>query len=129
MKNIIEDIKMELTMLKVNTELQDEQVAFYIKQVKQKILNITNLEEAPKQLEYIIAKRAVGEILNTLVSSNALVVNGEAIQSVEVSSITRGDVSMTYKGTSTSDTFKKLITSYSEYGQDEILKYRVIKWI
>lgn len=108
MKNIIEDIKMELTMLKVNTELQDEQVAFYIKQVKQKILNITNLYEVPKQLEYIIAKRAVGEILNTLVSSNALVVNGEAIQSVEVSSITRGDVSMTYKGTSTSDTFKSL---------------------
>lgn len=29
---------------------------------------------------------------------------------------------MTYKGTSTSDTFKKLITSYSEYGQDEIFK-------
>lgn len=129
MKEIIEDIKMELSILKVQTDMQDKEIGYYIKQVKQKILNTINSDTLPDKLEYVLIKRVVGEILKTLVASNNLIVNNEKVEQLQVSSITRGDVSMSYKGASTSDTFNSIIKTLVEYGNDEILRYRVIKWI
>ena len=129
MNNLIEDIKLSLSILKVESNLSSIEIEFFLKQVKQQVLNITNLKDVPIELETVLLKRTVGSILESFRTNGTLVVNNEKVEDFNLSSITRGDVSMSYKGTSASDKFNELINSYINYGEKEILTYRVIKWI
>lgn len=117
----MERIKKTLEMLEI--EAEQDIINFYYNEAKKEILNYLNLEELSKEVEQILSKRALGELLEYLYITNKI----ESIKiEPKITAITRGDVSMQMSGETLSERFLNYIDNLKNYG--DLRKYRRVKW-
>ena len=93
----------------------------------QSILNKINQQKLPRELEYIVIQRIVGKYLNMLYSSGKLNLNALNLEP-QLTSIKRGDVSMTYKEDSDTDKIKRVIEYLITFNDEELYSFRRIIW-
>ncbi len=99
---------------------------FLIQSITQDILNFCNLKEIPKELEHVVVRRVVANMLNLKLQAS-----GEGAIEVEkgIKSISEGDVSISYdtsldKGVLLS----RFIKDNMKYGMDNLYSFRDFKW-
>lgn len=104
----------------------DFTLLFLIQSITQDILNYCNLKELPKELNHVVARRVVANLLNLKLQAS-----GEGSIEVEkgIKSITEGDVSVSYdtsldKGTLIS----RFIKDNLKYGMDNLYSFRDFRW-
>lgn len=93
----------------------------------QSILNKINHQKLPKELEYIVTQRIIGKYLNMLYSSGKLILTSLTLEP-QLTSIRRGDVSMTYKEDSDTEKIKRVIENLTTFGDEELYSFRRILW-
>ncbi|WP_278972951.1 hypothetical protein [Peptostreptococcus anaerobius] len=104
----------------------DFTLLFLIQSITQDILNYCNLKELPKELEHVVVRRVVANLLNSKLQTS-----GEGSIEVEkgIKSITEGDVSVSYD---TSLDKGVLISSFIKdnlnYGMDNLYSFRDFRW-
>lgn len=104
----------------------DFTLLFLIQSITQDILNYCNLKELPKELEHVVVRRVVANLLNSKLQTS-----GEGSIEVEkgIKSITEGDVSVSYD---TSLDKGVLISSFIKdnlnYGMDNLYSFRDFSW-
>lgn len=104
----------------------DFTLLFLIQSITQDILNYCNLKELPKELEHVVGRRVVANLLNSKLQTS-----GEGSIEVEkgIKSITEGDVSVSYD---TSLDKGVLISSFIKdnlnYGMDNLYSFRDFSW-
>lgn len=104
----------------------DFTLLFLIQSITQDILNYCNLKELPKELEHVVVRRVVANLLNLKLQTS-----GEGSIEVEkgIKSITEGDVSVSYD---TSLDKGVLISSFIKdnlnYGMDNLYSFRDFRW-
>lgn len=104
----------------------DFTLLFLIQSITQDILNYCNLKELPKELNHVVARRVVANLLNSKLQTS-----GEGSIEVEkgIKSITEGDVSVSYD---TSLDKGVLISSFIKdnlnYGMDNLYSFRDFRW-
>lgn len=128
MEKLIENVKKEFKVLRIDLTLTDEDIDYYLQETKQSILNKINSYKLPRELNHVLVKRTVGAIIELISTSGTLVINNEKIEDKNLKSITRGDVSMSYDGTSSISKTTELLNKFQNYGDSEILKFRIIRW-
>lgn len=120
---MINNLTMLINSLGLKVGDKDTPLLTYLLEDKtNEILVLTNLKTLPKALEHVVIKRALGEYLS--INNN----NYESINEPVLQSITRGDVSMTYKADTNKTDIASTVNSLQSYGQNLILKHRVIRW-
>lgn len=104
----------------------DFTLLFLIQSITQDILNYCNLKELPKELEHVVVRRVVANLLNSKLQTS-----GEGSIEVEkgIKSITEGDVSVSYdtsldKGVLIS----RFIKDNLSYGMDNLYSFRDFRW-
>lgn len=98
-----------------------------IDEVETEILNFCNLTELPKGLESVVVIRTVGNILNMPFIKSKIDIEGLDFERA-ISSITRGDISMSFKGDGDVDKLENYISKLNTYGEDQLYNFRRIVW-
>lgn len=130
----MEDLKNAvLVLLKAKgvdtSRLSDNELSIYVKNEITNILAYINRKELPKTLEHVVVQRVMGVVLKNLLYFNKLEIDGEKIDSEVVGSISRGDVSMTFKNNGTiTEKISNEINELLNYGSDLLNSERVFKW-
>lgn len=111
------------------TEADSWTLTFLIQKVENHIKNITNLSTIPEGLANVAVDMVVGEFLLNKKSMGNLA--GFDLETA-VKQIQEGDTSITYaigEGSNTPEQrLDALIAHLMDYGKNELLSYRCIKW-
>lgn len=100
---------------------------FIANKVENTIKNKTNLEQVPKELDYVFVDMVCGEFLKEKMSLGAL--SDNEIKGIVVKSITEGDTSITYDiNSSPRALFEALVNKLITPNEEEFIKYRVMVW-
>ncbi|MDB8851652.1 MAG: hypothetical protein E6147_02940 [Peptostreptococcus sp.] len=104
----------------------DFTLLFLIQSITQDILNYCNLKELPKELEHVVVRRVVANLLNSKLQASGV---GSIEVEKGIKSITEGDVSVSYD---TSLDKGVLISSFIKdnlnYGMDNLYSFRDFRW-
>lgn len=104
----------------------DFTLLFLIQSTTQDILNYCNLKELPKELNHVVARRVVANLLNLKLQAS-----GEGSIEVEkgIKSITEGDVSVSYDTSLDKGVLiAKFIKDNLKYGMDNLYSFRDFRW-
>ncbi len=104
----------------------DFSLLFLIQSITQDILNFCNLKELPKELEYVVERRVVANVLNLKLQAS-----GEGSIEVEkgIKSITEGDVSVSYDTSLDKGVLiARFIKDNLKYGMDNLYSFRDFRW-
>ena len=104
----------------------DFTLLFLIQSTTQDILNYCNLKELPKELNHVVARRVVANLLNLKLQAS-----GEGSIEVEkgIKSITEGDVSVSYDTSLDKGVLiAKFIKDNLKYGIDNLYSFRDFRW-
>lgn len=126
--DILEGIRMLFNICGIEiTNNIESLIRFNINQTKQSICNYINQKEMPEELNYVCLTRSLGLSLKTLSSMGLLNSENFKIEPI-ITSMTRGDISMSFKGLSYDEKINTLINTFEIYGEKELNNFRVIKW-
>lgn len=104
----------------------DFSLLFLIQSTTQDILNFCNLKELPKELEHVVERRVVANVLNLKLQAS-----GEESIEVEkgIKSITEGDVSVSYDTSLDKGVLiARFIKDNMKYGVDNLYGFRDFRW-
>ena len=104
----------------------DFSLLFLIQSTTQDILNFCNLKELPKELEHVVERRVVANVLNLKLQAS-----GEESIEVEkgIKSITEGDVSVSYDTSLDKGVLiARFIKDNLKYGMDNLYSFRDFRW-
>lgn len=104
----------------------DFSLLFSIQSITQDILNFCNLKELPKELEHVVERRVVANVLNLKLQAS-----GEGSIEVEkgIKSITEGDVSVSYDTSLDKGVLiARFIKDNLKYGMDNLYSFRDFRW-
>lgn len=130
MNELKEKLKLQIVeyLLRPDTGVTfvDYIVEISIRSVIQDILNFCNLTELPKELEHVVIRRVIGNLLEYYIR-----VNGADNLNIDkmVRSISEGDVSITYDDKLDRNliTFK-FIEESKNYGHNDLYSFRTMRW-
>lgn len=102
----------------------DFTLLFLIQSTTQDILNYCNIKDLPRELEHVVARRVVANLLNLKL---------QAEDSIEVEkgikSITEGDISLSYDTTLDKGVLlARFIRENKEYGKEKLYSFRDFSW-
>ncbi len=120
-------LKLDYFGLDIEDGKLDSIIESTLDEVKQEILNECNLDEFPKELSNVLVIRTVGSLLSIPFIQKKINVDGLDLDRA-VSSITRGDISMSFKEMSDGEKMQQYISKLEKYGQTQIYKFRRIVW-
>lgn len=121
-KSVIELLK----SFGVEVAEDDFSLLFSIQSITQDILNFCNLKELPKELEHVVERRVVANLLNLKLQAS-----GEGSIEVEkgIKSITEGDVSVSYDTSLDKGVLiARFIKDNLKYGMDNLYSFRDFRW-
>lgn len=104
----------------------DFSLLFSIQSITQDILNFCNLKELTKELEHVVERRVVANVLNLKLQAS-----GEGSIEVEkgIKSITEGDVSVSYDTSLDKGVLiARFIKDNLKYGMDNLYSFRDFRW-
>ena len=88
-----------------------------------RVLNISNCEKIPTELEHVIVHRVVGAYLQT----NIVALVG--VENLDVpTQIKMGDTQVSFSGKSAADRLKEMAQLFVNYGEGELTCFRRLKW-
>lgn len=111
-------------------EAQEDNLAYFIDVSKRRINDFCNTTSVPPELDDIVAKYAVGSLLDMLISTNKLKIEDIDFKADVVKQITEGDVTVMFSSDSVSDEQKirLLIEQMKDYELSRLVKYRRLVW-
>lgn len=95
------------------------------------ILTLTNQKELPEQLNHVVTMRVLGEFLQIKQISNNLnieTLNFDLILTEKVVGSTKTTYSKPTTMLSSVEMFNKAIVNLTNFGRDEVIKFRRIRW-
>lgn len=110
--------------IKLTTD--DFSLGFAIESTIQDILNFCDLKEIPKELEHVVVRRVLANLIGFKLQTD-----GAESMNIEkgIKSITEGDVSITYDNSMDKGTLlAKFIQDSKNYGMDNLYSFRDFRW-
>lgn len=124
---IKEEVQKQLALYTEKDDILSATIDYAIKSEKQDILNFCALEELPVELEHILVKRVIGNLLHFIVQIKGN--EGVNIDSMGVKSISEGDISISYNtNLDRSKLIFDFINEAREYGKEELYSFRKLRW-
>lgn len=126
-----EDVAERLTSLGYNVDDSDMLLIQYATNgTEQYIMNFCNISEIPTELYYVAVDMVAGTLLKTRQSMGMPIWEDIDLNDEHISSITEGDISISYKYDSDESTiarFNKLVESLCNRDK-ELIGFRKIRW-
>lgn len=109
-----EDLVLTTIDYAINAELRD-------------ILNFCAIDTLPSELEYVLIRRVLGNLLGFIVQVKGN--EGVNIDSMGISSIREGDVSISYNNSlDKASLIFRFIKDSKEFGKEELYSFRKLRW-
>ncbi|WAW15450.1 hypothetical protein [Peptostreptococcus equinus] len=107
-------------------ETSDFSLEFAVQSTIQDILNFCNLKEIPKELEHVVIRRVLANLIGFKLQTD-----GAESMNIEkgIKSISEGDVSITYYSSIDKGALlNKFIQDSKNYGLDNLYSFRDFRW-
>lgn len=126
-ENIKERVIYELSSYTGDVDLVISSIDYTINSEIREILNFCAIDTLPSELEHVVVRRVLGQLLNFIVQVRGN--EGVNIDSVGISSIKEGDVSISYNNSlDKASLIFRFIKNSKEYGKDELYSFRKLRW-